>query len=199
MNEAMLRRWVAGELDADQRLEVTRWMVCCTDPALPAVLRGLIRERADARADAAERARGSAFGRLVDHFAALWERGAAILDVGGPTLVPASDTTPSQATVLSVSESADGVVLATIDAPATSAREVAIYLTSDGVEAVRVWGPAAAPSGPVRVPPPFGERPTLWAIWGTTLPRVSSTTQELLAALGDSSVEHAAVRWIPDV
>lgn len=79
MNEATLRAWVRGELAADERREVTRWLVRCTDPRLGPLLVGLAEE--------ARLERRTAWDDVRDAFFALLDAGRAAL--AGPDLAAA--------------------------------------------------------------------------------------------------------------
>ena len=77
MDELTLRAWVRGTLSPARRREVTAWMLRCTDPDLPILIHGLIREQEQEQSDAALLARAPDAGWLVDAWHRLLELGAA--------------------------------------------------------------------------------------------------------------------------
>jgi hypothetical protein len=60
-----LRAWVRGTLPLERRREVGRYLLRCSDPALPGILRGLIQEH-----ELEQRARAWLRGRRLR-----WRRG----------------------------------------------------------------------------------------------------------------------------
>lgn len=187
MDEHTLRLWVRGRLDPARRRQVTRWMVQCTDPRLPVLLRGLAREQADARADDAERARGGVWSALVQAFHDLVDANAAWLVGPGERIVLAGAEAAQPP--LDLREDGERV---SVRARTPSAQEGALYLTEDGAPVRRLHGPSAQPPGPLSVAP--GARSTVWMVWGPQLPRSSDPVEELAAALADPTVEQVACR-----
>lgn len=181
MTEEMLRRWASGELDPTERRAVTRWVVRCTDPDLPVVLHGMLRESRESTADAALRQVDALWGRLVDAWGALLDAGQAEWTVPEGGLVLASVGGPW----VRIDDGPTVVVEPTDD-------EVVLYLTDDRPMVQRLHGPGAAPTGQIALPTPDG-RTTLWAIRGAGLPRRPDAREELLAALDVGTV--VALRW----
>ncbi|MCK6517371.1 hypothetical protein L6R46_20200 [Myxococcota bacterium] len=77
MNLELLRRWVRRELEPGERREVGRWMLRSTDPSLPGVLHGLVRELEEERLDAAITARSPTHAFLVGLWHSLINAGRA--------------------------------------------------------------------------------------------------------------------------
>jgi len=195
MTEEMLKRWTRGELRGEERREVTRWVVRCTDPQLPVLLQGMIREARYEAADQGLASRGGLWSRLVEAWGTMLEAGRAGLTTGlGPSLVLASDDEEVPAEVLSVR---------LMPAPEVQLRlsestEAAIYLSSDEGDCVRLWGPAPAQADVAApIPDLAGGRTTLWAVWGEGLPRRAEALEELLAALSEPGVTREALRLEP--
>ncbi len=191
LTEDLLRRWVLGRLPPQERREVTRWVVTCTDPNLGPLLDGMLRESEEARADAALASLGRAWAELVDRWRSMLELGAAgwsgvqspiLADAG--VLAPAVHVTPVGHRVLV--EGRDSVV------------EVAVYLTDDTGRCERLVAP-----GPWRAPGfqdfgvTVGARPTVWAFTAAALPRAPDPVEELNAALRTPGAVANAVRWDP--
>ncbi|MFT4628328.1 MAG: hypothetical protein ACI8PZ_007023 [Myxococcota bacterium] len=186
MTEDRLRLWALGALSGDERREVTRWVVQCTDPQLPVLLRGFVREAAEAEADRSLRGHGTAWARLVEGWHQLLDAasaGWADVDAGlvlasAPEEGPWAELVPGPAVRLSTSE------------------EVAVYLVDDRPSVVRVYGsgPGPGPNAPIPLPTP-ARRPTAWVARGVRLPRDADVLTELLAALDTAEVQ--AFRWEP--
>ena len=156
MTEDRLRSWVRGELSGEDRREVTRWLVRCTDPRIPALLQGMLREQRDEVADRQLSARGPVWTRLTEAWQRLLEAGEAFAAPPEPTLVLASaDTDPLRL------EEQDGQlrVVGNTDGGA-------LFLTDDTGRSELLAGPGP---GPLTAPVPanLGPRPTLWLTAGS--------------------------------
>lgn len=100
MNLETLRQWVRGELDPATRRQVGRWILRASNPDLPEILYGLVREFEHEQADLTlvDRSPGRAF--VVDLWRYLLDQGQATIEAlrpaamaGGPVLGwAASDT-----------------------------------------------------------------------------------------------------------
>ncbi len=155
MTEDRLRAWVRGELSGEERREVTRWLVRCTDPRLPALLQGMLREQRDEAADAQLAARGPVWSRLTEAWQRLVEAGEAIVVLPEPTLVLASaDADPLRL------EERDGELVAVGEID-----EGAIFLTDDTGRSELLVGPGRGPLS-VPIPAALGPRATLWLTEG---------------------------------
>lgn len=191
MTEDRLRRWVLGQLPPDERREVSRWVVRCTDPDLAPLLAGMLREDAENRADDALGALGRAWRSLVEQWRALLDAGEAGWSGGlSPTLASAGDPTP----VVRVTTVGTRVTVEVSD----TALEVAVYLTDDAGRCDRLIppGPVVA-AGASEFVVSVGARPTVWAFTAPALPRVSDPVDELNEVLRASDATRSAVRWDP--
>ncbi len=156
MTEDRLRAWVRGELSGEERREVTRWLVRCTDPRLPALLQGMLREQRDEAADAQLAARGPVWSRLTEAWQRLVEAGEAIVVLPEPTLVLASaDADPLRL------EERDGELVAVGDID-----EGAIFLTDDTGRSELLVGPGPGPLE-AAIPAARASRATIWLTRGT--------------------------------
>ena len=181
MTEEKLRQWVAGGLSPAERREVTRWVVRCTDPDLPVLLHGMLRESRETAADQALRGVDALWGRLVDAWTTLVEAGRAEWTVPDAPLVLASVDEPWVRL-----EDGPRVVVQQADG------EVALYLMDDRPSVQRLHGPGPAPAAALPLPT-TGGRTTLWAVRGAVLPRRPDVREELVAALDVG--EGVALRW----
>jgi len=77
ITEDSLRRYIRGQLSPQERRGVTRWIVGCTDPELPILLQGLIREHDEEQADERLRNLHPSASIWIDTWAKLLERGKA--------------------------------------------------------------------------------------------------------------------------
>lgn len=100
MNIDMLRKWVRDELDPLRRREVGRWMLRCSDPQVPEIMHGLVREYEEEIADIALRTRAPGRSFVADLWHRLLESGRAGIEslrppalVGGAVLGSATAAT----------------------------------------------------------------------------------------------------------
>ena len=84
MDIERLRQWVRGTLPRDERREVGRWMLRSTDPSIPTIIQGLIREHEEEMADAALRRLAPERNFVSEIWARLLESGRATLETVGP-------------------------------------------------------------------------------------------------------------------
>lgn len=197
MNEATLRRWANDQLSPSETRDVYRWMVRCTDPQLPVLLSGLMRERREREADQALVARGPGWRELVARWSQLLTDGvAAWAEPGAALQLASTDTQAAPLPDVRIEERSGGVVLV-VDVDAST--DTAVFITDDDGGAVRL-----APSGgqrPQEWPlPQAGARPTVWVFLGDPLPvaAAGSTLDELMALTDAPDVRVVALRWTDD-
>lgn len=172
MTEAELRAFVRNELPSDERKNVARWLVRCTDPDLPVLLQGLVREYRDEQADAALRSAGRS--GLVDAWEALLAAGRVWTSGLEPTLVPAAE---GGAPVLVIE------VLGGLRFVVAHPSEISVLVLTDDEGTRRVL--AGPGRGPLRgeLAPPFGTRPTVWLMSGQSADPGSEGGADAVAAM----------------
>jgi len=172
MNEQTLRAWVRGELSAPERRDVTRWIIRCSDPQLPAVLEGLAVE---ARESSAERA----WSELTEAFYRLLDQGRAFLQGAhlGPVVLASADERPSEPVVLLP----DGDQHITIQHPPGTR----LVLSQPDGDVARI---------PERIPTPAAGS-VVWAIAAET-PVAQDAHDDLRGALADVLHPPYAARWV---
>ena len=183
MNEAMLKQWVAGTLSHAEEREVARWMVRCTDPKLPQVLLGMLREQREAQADAEQSALGAVWQRLNQAWNTLLDIGDAAWVQPGMALQPAS---------LTAGEEADALVLTDDEALAVSvagSEPVQVAVTNGAGEVYVLHG---QPDDTVVLPLDLGARPTVWIVRGA---QTILTANDLTDAIASSDTRVSALRW----
>ncbi len=156
MTEERLRAWVRGELAGEERREVTRWLVRCTDPRIPSLLQGMLREQRDEAADARLGSRGPLWSTLTDAWRRLIEAGEALTTGPEPALVPAGVEALEPLRL----EERQGELLVVADTDGG-----ALFLTDDTGRVDRLAGPGAGELI-ARVPEELGPRPTVWLTAG---------------------------------
>ncbi len=191
MNEDTLRLWARGALTPAERREVSRWLVRCTDPSLGPLLLGMLQEARDEIADQRLAGLGRTWSALVHAWSVLLEGGRATLVSGlSPPIVLAVDGEPATPPLMLVEVA--GAARARLTTP--SNQETALYLTSDAGTIERLLTPRLHLPADHPLPASPGERATLWAVWGSALPRHPQPLDELLAALADPAVSAQAIR-----
>jgi hypothetical protein len=163
MDEQTLGAWVRGELDAERRREVSRWLVRCTDPAIGDLLHGLVREAEESPLDRALAAMGQRWAALVEAWRALVAADRAVWsDAAGPAVVIA-DVGGSLNAALAVEASESSYALSVAGPPH---QEVRVFLTADDARADLVGSGQLDADGAWRgdVARIDAARPTLWAV-----------------------------------
>lgn len=202
MNVEMLRRWVRNELDRDARREVGRWMLRSTDPQLPSLLQGLIKEHEEEVADAALCSKWPGRAFVIDLWSRLVGEGRATFEALRPAELAGGAVlgTAASGSGLAFRRVGDEVVIdVTI---AEDSRNVALLATTDLGEEHVLFGPSSLPAGThvnvARWTPESEEgRVVVWL----ALVAVSAPLDELrtlasintLAVRGDAEV--LAARW----
>jgi hypothetical protein len=193
MNEATLRAWVRKELPPEERREVTRWMIRCTDPALPLILHGMVRELEESPVDAALAAMGRVWSQIVEGWNQLVDLGfASWSDQAQGQIVVASADPSAPGSALSVTE-AGGAWL--VEVSGEIGATVQIYLTdAAGLAQTAVEG-TIGEDGWLRetIELPDTVAVTLWAAIGETLREASSAADALADALADDAT--AVYAW----
>lgn len=194
MNEDTLRRWANDALPPEEAREVYRWMVRCTDPDLPFLLSGLLRERRDRVADRTLAAQGGFWQSLVERWADLLDAGAALWTQPGLAPVQASvDSARQAAEVWLEDPDEDGSLELELDTD--PGIEVAVFLTDDSPTLVEVyWGAGGRHTIPL---PAHGARATAWVFMGSGLARQADAPSTLQALLASTALQSVALRWQP--
>lgn len=169
MTEELLREWLRGSLQGEARRAVSRWMLTCTDPRLPELLRGLSVEATQDRLDQELARRGPIWAAVVDRWRALLELGrAAWLGEPGAPLVLAEIGGPLE-TLGVWAEAIAGRVRVVVQVPPQHLdAPLAAVLTDDGGGMRSLQGERTEVSGVWLLPLPddAGARPTLWIFLG---------------------------------
>lgn len=192
MTEDRLRRWVLGQLAPDERREVTRWVVQCTDPDLGPLLAGLLRDAEERRADDDLRRAGTLWSSLVDKWNALLDLGAAGWSAG-PGLTLARATGPATPWAEAVP---NGEQLTVRLAP--TSLDVLVVVTDDTGRVIELHAPGPTQGEALHLVVGSVPRPTVWAVRGAQLPRGSDPLGSLVSALERADVERVVVRWQTD-
>jgi len=163
MDEMTLRRWALGTLPSQERRDVSRWLVRCTDPALPALLHGILQDARDEQADAVLRRRGPLWTRLADAWQQLIDDSTAFLSSGQAAIALAEAGGPPPPPLQLAADR--------LHVSVPSGVRFALYVTDDNGRAETLCGPEESTGDRVvGVPRGLGARATFWLVWGAQLP-----------------------------
>lgn len=192
MNEDRLRRWADNALTPEEAREVYRWMVRCTDPDLPLVLSGLMRERREREADRGLSGRGAFWGRLVEGWQRLVGEGHALWTQPGLGPLPAA-LEDAVAPEVWLDEGQDGAVVLELDVAAEL--QVVVFVSDDRPSLIEVF---RGRGGRRTIGlPKVGSRPTAWVFVGKVLASGMDAAASLEVLLDDLEVSTTALRWEP--
>ena len=202
MDIESLRRWVRRELPPDERREVGRWMLRSTDPDLPGILQGLVREHEDELADAAVALRKPSWAVVLELWRTLQQTGQTIVEAlrppdlaGGAVLAPSA-----QGAALSFRRDSGEVV---VDLVLQDRARVALFGTTDQPEEFLLMSPTVLEPGPhvdvTRWTPEDADgRVTLWLVMAEPQdPELRfDRLAEVVALHRAGTVEILAGRWL---
>jgi len=192
MNPQLLRRWANDTLSPPEKRQVYRWMVTCTDPDLPLLLHGMLRERREREADQRLSAQKGLWSSLVDHWHTLLDAGEAAWTTPGTAPVLATVDQAQEQPLASIEEPTDGKFTLALHTP--PALQVTALISTDTPSVHLLC--EGLPGGDHNLPlPAVGPRPTVWVFVGAALPRAARPEETLKELLQAEGVTVQALRW----
>lgn len=182
MNEALLQRWLRGDLPAQQRREVSRWIVRCTSPELAPLLHGMLQHQRDEAADAATLTRFPSLSSIVTLWHRLLTQGKATLHSGEEALVLAALELEVQPVRIAL-ERLDDRVVARIELTKPGDQTLLLLRSSDdgAIERIARISPPLPTLVRVELGPAATPRLTLWVALSKDPPTRDDPQEELLA------------------